>query len=76
MSSQAKSASPSIASDEDVELQACLTEDESALLLSGPAVEEASIKSGPSWTPSSLGPGFIWIQAGSSPTTQTTISFS
>ena len=67
MPAQAKSASPSIASNEDVEIQAESMENESTPLLSDQTVEEASVKSGPIWSPSSLGPGFIWIQAGPFP---------
>jgi MFS family permease len=66
MSRQARSASPTIANDVDVEIQADSADSESSPLLSRSSVEEAPIKSGPVWSASSLGPGFIWIQAGSS----------
>jgi hypothetical protein len=66
---QARSASPeslALASDVDVEIQADAADNESLPFLSESSVEEASIKSGTVWSASSLGPGFIWIQAGSS----------
>jgi hypothetical protein len=69
MSIKAKSASVSTASSEDgdVEIQADTVDTESTPLLTDQSVEEASVKSGPIWSATSLGPGFIWIQTGSSP---------
>jgi hypothetical protein len=69
MSCQARSASPdslAIASNVDDEIRVDAADNESFPFLSESSVEEASIKSGTVWSASSLGPGFIWIQAGSS----------
>ncbi|KAE9365140.1 MFS general substrate transporter [Stipitochalara longipes BDJ] len=48
---------------EDIESQTASTDNEETPLLSDQPVGEASTKSGPIWSPSSLGPGFFWIQA-------------
>jgi hypothetical protein len=52
------------ASNGDVEARVDSTETESTPLLSDSSVEEDSTKSKPLWSQESLGPGFIWIQAG------------
>lgn len=63
MSRQTTSASPATSSNVDVEIQADSVDDETLPFLLRPSVEEAPIKLGPVWSASSLGPGFIWIQA-------------
>jgi len=58
-------ASPA-ANEDVVGVQVDTNDLESSPLLSNPSSEGDSVKSGPVWSPASLGPGFIWIQAGPS----------
>ena len=67
MAAEVEISTPPTVANEDVESRRYSTENEATPLLSDPSVEETSAKAKVTWSPTSLGPGFIWIQAGTSP---------